>query len=149
MSTEGRITEDIKTAMREHDDFVLTTLRMLKSAIHNAAIAQRTKTLEEPDVVKTLMTQAKQRRDAMTAFTAGSRSDLADKEQRELGIIEKYLPKQLSPEEVKNIVQATITELGGQGHVFGAVMKAVMAKTAGQADGQAVSRAVKEALGGK
>lgn len=149
MSTEARITEDIKAAMREHDDFKLTTLRMLKSAIHNAAIAKRAKTLEEADVVKTLSTQAKQRRDASTAFIQGGRADLADKEQRELAIIELYLPKQMTEDEIRKIVQETIMALGDQATAIGPVMKAVMAKLAGQADGQIVSRVVKESMGGK
>ncbi len=147
MSTESGITNDIKTAMREHDDFTLTTLRMLKSAIHNAAIAKRAKELPEADVVKVLQAQAKQRREAAAAFTAGGRAELADKENCELSIIEKYLPQQLSADEIKKIVQEVVAASGEQGNNFGLVMKTVMAKVAGRSDGQTVSAVVKDTLG--
>jgi hypothetical protein len=147
MSTEANITNDIKTAMRGHDDFSLSTLRLLKSAIHNAAIAKRSKELPEADVMKVLMAQAKQRREAAVAFTAGHRPELADKENKELLIIEKYLPRQLSADEIKKIVQEVVDASGDEGKNFGLVMKTVMAKVAGRSDGQTVSRAVKETLG--
>ncbi|MFH1207069.1 MAG: GatB/YqeY domain-containing protein [Patescibacteria group bacterium] len=147
MSTESIITEDIKKAMRGQDGFSLSALRMLKSAIHNAAIAKRTKELPEADAVKVLQAQAKQRREASAAFTAGGRPELADKETKELRLIEKYLPQRLSAEEIKKIVQEAVAASGENEKNFGLVMKAAMAKVAGRSDGQTVSRAVQEALG--
>ncbi|MFA6552840.1 MAG: GatB/YqeY domain-containing protein [Patescibacteria group bacterium] len=147
MSTESNISEAVKKAMREHDEFSVTTLRMLMSAIHNVAIAKRVKELPETDVVKVLQAQAKQRREASVAFVAGGRPELADKENKELKIIEGYLPQQMASDEIRKIVQEIVAATGEHEKNFGQVMKAVMVKVAGRSDGQTVSKIVKETLG--
>ena len=119
---------------------------MALSDIHNQEI-QNKKALTDYQIVGVLGTAAKKHRDSIAQFQQGGRSDLAQREQAELRIIESYLPAQLPPEEVKKVVAAAVAELKPQGQKdFGKVMQTVMAKVKGQAPGTLVSQLVKEAL---
>ncbi len=139
-----KIDQDLRAAMTERDALTVSVLRMVKSALHNQQIALKKKELSEAEVLSVLQNQAKRRRESIEAFTKGERKELALKERHELEIIERYLPVQLSPEEIKKVVQSVISASAEKN--FGLVMRAAMAKLKGQADGALVSKTVKELL---
>lgn len=149
MTTSETIERDIRQALTGHDELMVSVLRLVKSELHNFAIAKKKKEekLTEEDVVTVLSAQAKQCKDSIAAYEQGDRPDLASREKKELEIIEKYLPEQLSDEEIKKVVQAIVESVGSGASNFGAVMGQAMARLKGKADGTAVSRIVKEALG--
>lgn len=147
-----KIQEDIKAAMREKDELRLSVLRMLAAAMHNREIEKRAKAgageLTEEEVLTTVRSEAKKRRDAIAEFTKGARADLVEKESAELKILEAYLPQKLSDEEIEKIVQEVIA---GAGEIsakdFGRVMGEAMRRVKGQADGERVSMLVRRELG--
>jgi len=144
-----QISSDLKDAMKNKDALKVSVLRMMISAFNNEAInlMKKDQGLSDDEAIKVLKREVKKRKDSIEQYNIGGRRELADKEKSEIDIIQKYLPKELSEEELKKIVAEVIAEMGevtpGQ---FGIVMKAVMAKTAGAADGAVVSRIVKENL---
>lgn len=138
------ITEDMKNAMRAKDMLTLNTVRYIMSAIKNWEIDNGLPTDE--DVVKVIAKEVKQMKDAITEFTAGGRMDLVDEENKKIAVLQKYLPKQLSPEELEKTVKEVMAELGESD--FGKTMKAVMAKVQGQADGGSVSAMIKKLMNG-
>ena len=138
-----QITADLKQAMLAKDAVRLGTLRMLKSAIEYHKIASKQEQLTDADIVAVIKKQIKQRQDSIEGFEKGGRTDLAEKETAELAILKSYLPAELSPAQIEEIVQATITELGATSKAdMGKVMKAVQAKLAGRADNKLVSQIV-------
>ncbi len=145
-----QITKDMTAAMKAKDELRLSTLRMIKSAIKNREIDKR-QPLTDPEVMQVLATQIKQREDAVTQFQQGGRQELADKERKEITIINAYLPQALSAGEVEATVRAAIQETGASSAKdMGTVMKASMAKfqAANQrVDGKLVSETVKRLLG--
>lgn len=149
----ARIGKDIIAAMRAKDEHVLTTLRMVKSALKNKEIDKRAP-LTDAEAEQVLVTMVKQRRDSIEQFTKGNRMDLVEKEAAEIPIIESYLPKSASPEDIRSNIEAVIAEMSAAGsrptpRDMGGVMKAVQAKfqAAGlRADGKLVSEQVKAAL---
>ncbi|MDP3920833.1 MAG: GatB/YqeY domain-containing protein [Candidatus Omnitrophota bacterium] len=147
MSLEERLANDLTAAMRAKDADKLTTLRMLKAAITNTKIEQKKETFQDVDLLPIIQKQAKQRRESLESFEAAGRTDLAEKEKRELEILEAYLPKQLSDDEIKSIVVAAISVAGAtsKGDIA-AVMKEVMPKVKGKADGKRVNQIVLEQL---
>lgn len=145
----NKINSDLKEAMKKKDTEKLSVLRMLISAFNNEAIELKKKDmgLNKEEETRVLKREAKKRKDSIQQFTAGNRPELAAKEQRELKILNEYLPAEMSEEELKKIVAVVVTEMGEVApSQFGMVMKNVMAKTAGQADGGMVSKIVKEIL---
>ncbi|MBI5037755.1 MAG: GatB/YqeY domain-containing protein [Candidatus Kerfeldbacteria bacterium] len=146
MTITERIDADLKQAMLKKEAKRLSVLRMLKSAIHNRAIADRVKELSDDQVAKVLKTESKKRKDSIEAYTTGGRRDLAQQESDEVDIIKEYLPAELDESAVQAIVDTVVGELG-TGAAFGAVMKEVMARSAGQADGKLVSSLVKKKIG--
>lgn len=148
-----KLTEDIGASMKskeEGSDLRTQTLRMIKSAVKNAEIAKRGKgDLTEEDIVSILSTMVKQRRESMEQYTAANRQDLADKEGREIGIIQEYLPKQLSPEELDAVIRQAIQGAGVTSmKEMGKLMKELMPKVKGKADGKEVNERIKSILGG-
>ena len=140
MSLQERIQQEIKAAMLARDADKLGTLRLLKSALGYAQIEKKTDSLPDADVMAIIQREVKKRRDSAEQFTTGGRPELADKELKEIVVLETFLPKQLSPEELEQIVQAAIQEAGATSKKdMGAVMKAVQAKVAGRADGKTIS----------
>ncbi|GAB3961151.1 GatB/YqeY domain-containing protein [Micromonospora vulcania] len=120
---------------------------MLKAALQNEAIHQGVKDLTPDDEVTVISRELKQRRDSLAEFDKAGRSDLSDKVRSEIVIVEDYAPKQLTPEELENIVKATIEEVGASSKAdFGKVMSAIMPKVKGKADGGAVNQFVKKYL---
>src|SRR5579862_7975304 len=145
MTFQERIDSDIKEAMKAREAGRLGVLRMLKSSLKNAAIEKHGATgqLDDADAMAVLRKQAKQRQDSIEGFEKGGRPELAAKEKEELEILNQYLPRQLSPEEISALVKGAITESGATGKAqMGAVMKIVQAKAAGRADGKTLSQEV-------
>lgn len=139
------IEQNLKEALVKRDALTVSVLRLLKSALHNEAIARK-KDLTEEEVMAVLKTQAKKRKESIEAYTQAGRTEQAEQEKAELAIIQEYLPGQMGEDAIKSIVQETIRDMGDSASNFGAVMGAVMKKTKGQADGSTVSRIVKESL---
>ncbi len=148
MTLEEKIMEELKTAMRAKDEAALRTLRAIKAAI----IIEKTSegaggAISEATETKMLQKLAKQRRDSLDIFEKQGREDLAVKEREELAIIEKFLPKQMSAEELTTIVKAIIEQVGAKSPAdMGKVMGVASKQLAGQADGKAISETVKQLL---
>ncbi len=148
MSLAEILSDDLKKALKAGQKDVLSVIRMIKAAVKNKEI-EKGDALSDEEIHGVLMTLAKQRKDSIEQFSKGGRQDLAEIEARELSIIQSYLPKQISKEEVEEIIKNTVTESNANGPKdMGKVMKAVMAKVKGRADGRLVSELVKETLSG-
>ena len=142
-----RIDADLKDAMRSKNELTLSVLRMLKSAVKYKEVEPGATALDDAGIQKVIATLIKQRRDSIQQFNDAGRPELAQKEEQEIGVLQSYLPQQLSPQELEQLVQAAVSESGAQGPKdMGLVMKAVGPKVAGRAEGKAVSEAVKAAL---
>jgi len=148
MSLKDQITEDMKTAMRAKDSERLGTIRLLLAALKQKEVDERV-VLDDAAVVAIVDKLVKQRKDSVTAFTQGGRTDLADKEAAEIKVLEVYLPQRMSADEVAVEVNAIVAELGAKGPGdMGKVMGVVKTRLAGKADMGQVSAAVKAALSG-
>jgi len=139
---------DLKTAMLAKDEKALRSLRAIKAAILLAKTSEGAGgELKEDDEIKLLQKLVKQRRDSLEIFQQQNRTDLAQKEKEEIEIIEKFLPKQLSADEIRSEVAAIISEVGASSPAdMGKVMGAATKKLAGKADGKTISALVKELL---
>lgn len=148
MSLEQTINTDLKTAMLAKDEVGLRSLRAIKAAILLAKTAEGAKeTISEDDEVKLLQKLAKQRKDSLEIFDKQNRPDLAQKEREELAIIEKYLPAQMSAEELKEKIAAIIVSTGASSPAdMGKVMGVATKQLTGKADGKTISSIVKELL---
>jgi len=148
MELKAEIQEAVKQSMKSGDRVTLSTLRLLLSAVHNEEIRVR-KELSEEDIQRTITTLCKQRTEAIDLYRKGGREDLAQKEEAEFAVLKRYLPEQLTDEEVKNLIQVCIAEAGAQGvQDLGKVMKLVMPKVAGRSDGKRVNDLAKGLLSG-
>jgi uncharacterized protein YqeY len=147
MSLRQRFDDDLKIAMKARDQLRMDVIRMVKAAILNKEIELK-KDIDDADLSRIMTTLLKQRRESVQLFQQGNRNDLADKELKEIAILEAYLPKALSTDELTTIVVATIQEIGATTpKEMGLVMKAVMAKLVGQTvDGKILSELVKAKL---
>jgi uncharacterized protein YqeY len=146
MSLKDQITEDMKVAMRAKDAPRLLTIRGLLAACKQREVDERI-VLDDAAVIGIIDKLVKQRKDSITQFAAGNRPDLVEKETAELQVLEGYLPKRLSADEIAAEVGAIVTELGAKGPGdMGKVMGAVKTRLAGKADMGLVSAAVKKAL---
>jgi uncharacterized protein YqeY len=148
MSLEQKIMGDLKTAMLAKDEKALRSLRAIKAAILLAKTSEGAGgELKEDDEIKLLQKLVKQRKDSLEIYQQQNRADLAQKEQEEIEIIEKFLPKQLSADELKTELSAIITEVGAASPAdIGKVMGVATKKFAGKADGKTISALVKELL---
>lgn len=147
MALADQLQQEIKSAMLAKDAERLNALRMLKSAIGYVQIEKKTDALSDAEFIAVVQREVKKRRDSVEQFTAGGRADLATKENAEIAVLETFLPKQLSAEELEALVRATIQEVGATDKKqMGAVMKAVQAKVAGRADGKTISGIVGKLL---
>ncbi len=146
LSLSEQIMSDMKEAMKARDKVRLNTVRMIKSALMNEKIkAGHDLTAEEELTV--LSREKKQREESIDEFTKADRKDLADETKQELAIVESYLPKQMTEEELNQAVSSAIAEVNAQGKSdFGKVMKVLMPKIKGKADGKAASNAVRKQL---
>ena len=142
-----RIDADLKDAMRSKNELITSVLRMLKSAVKYKEVEPGASALDDAGIEKVIAGLIKQRRDSIDQFTSGGRADLAEKEEAEISVLQKYLPQQLTAEELTAEVQAAITAVGAKGPKdMGAVMKHVNPKVQGRAEGKAVSEEVKAQL---
>ena len=148
MTLEQKIMEELKTAMKAKDEAALRTLRAIKAAIIIEKTAEGAHgDINEATEVKMLQKLAKQRRDSLDIFVKQSREDLAAKEREELAIIEKFLPAQMSQEELHAAVKAIIEQVGATSPAdMGKVMGVASKQLAGKTDGKAISEAVKQLL---
>jgi hypothetical protein len=148
MTLSQRIDSDLKEAMRAKDTTRLSVLRMLKSALKYGAIAKSAEAeLSDAEGAQVIRKQVKQRQDSIESFEKGGRTELAEKEREELSILNAYLPRTMSAEEVAKAVQETIAEIGATSKAqMGAVMKALQAKVAGRVDGKTLSAEVSRQL---
>jgi uncharacterized protein YqeY len=151
MSLEQKIMGDLKTAMLAKDEKALRSLRAIKAAILLAKTSEGAGgELKEDDEIKLLQKLVKQRKDSLEIFQQQNRTDLAQKEKEEIEIIEKFLPKQFSADELRSEVAKVISEVGASTPAdMGKVMGAATKKLAGKADGKTISALVKELLSGK
>ena len=147
MSLNNRLSDDLKVAMKARDQLRMDAIRMVMAALQNKEFELK-KELDEAEMSRVLLTLVKQRKEAAELYQKGKREDLADKELKEITIIEGYLPKALSQEEIIQIVEGVIRESGPVTMKdMGKVMKTVMAKLAGQAvDGKQLSDLVRSRL---
>jgi uncharacterized protein YqeY len=155
MSLMDTIAEDLKSAMKSRAQERLDTLRMARSKMLEAEVNLRAEMgrdykLEDHEAIKVLASYAKQRRDSIESFRAAGREDLAAREEAELAIIQEYLPKQMSEDDVRRIAREAIAAAGAASpRDMGAVMKLVMPRVKGAADGKLVNRIVNELLSGR
>jgi len=149
MSLSEQIVADLTTAMKAQDAGRTSTLRMVKAAMMNRKI-EKGSDLDDEEVQKLLRSLVKQRRDSIEQYEKAGRQELVDKEQSEIDVIETYLPKAASPEEIEQAVAAVVAETGATSiKDMGKVMKAAQAALAGKnADGRLVSEVVKAKLAG-
>jgi uncharacterized protein YqeY len=148
MSLEQKVMTDLKTAMLAKDEKALRSLRAIKAAILLAKTSEGAGgDLKEEDEVKLLQKLLKSRKDSLEIYNAQSRRDLAVKEEEEIAIIEKYLPAQMSQEELKTILQKIISDTGASSPAdMGKVMGVATKQLAGKTDGKSISTMVKELL---
>ena len=149
MSTlKDRITEDMKTAMRAAEKDRLGTIRMLQAAIKQREVDERI-TLDDTQVLVVLEKMVKQRKESIAQFEQGGRKDLADKERREIELLQAYMPAQLSDSELDALIRDAVAATGAASiKDMGKVMGVVKSKAAGRADMAAVGARVKAVLGG-
>ncbi|MBI4689561.1 MAG: GatB/YqeY domain-containing protein [Nitrospirae bacterium] len=146
-----KINEDLIASMKgkaEGSELRISTLRMMKSAVKNAEIAKRGKgDLTDEDIIGVLSGMVKQRKESVEQYQKADRPSLAEKENKEINIIQEYLPEQLTTEELNEIIKSTIRETGVTGmKEIGRLMKELMPKVKGRADGKVVSTRIKEIL---
>ena len=150
MSLKDRITEDIKAAMKAKEKVRLETVRNIKKVILEEEVNAREagkESLTETQEMDLLARLAKQRRDSIKQYTQAGRQELADQEAAELAIIEGYLPKQLSDDEISQIIDEVIVQVGASSAKdMGKVMGPVMQQLRGKADGKKVQEIVKTKL---
>jgi uncharacterized protein len=148
MQLKAEIQESIKSAMRSGDKITLESLRLTLAAIKNEEIKSR-RELTADEIQRTIGTLCKQRSESIEMFRKGGRSDLVEKEQAELKVLQRFLPEPLSDEEIIAAIRITIRESGARGlQDLGRVMKEVMPKVSGRSDGKRVNELAREILRG-
>ncbi|AZB43675.1 GatB/YqeY domain-containing protein [Bacillus sp. FJAT-42376] len=147
MSLLDRLNQDMKQAMRSKDKDRLTVIRMVKASLQNEAIKLNKSELSEDEELTILSRELKQRKDSLQEFKNADRSDLVDKLQAEIVIVNEYMPEQLSDEELLTIINQAIEETGTSSKAeMGKVMAAIMPKVKGKADGSLVNKLVQQQL---
>ena len=146
MSLKIQLTEDMKTAMRAKDQVSLSTIRLINAAIKQFEVDERTEA-DDAKIISILTKMVKQRKDSAKIYTEAGRQDLADKENAEIKILNRYLPQMMSAEEIKTVVEAAIAETGASGMAdMGKVMGVLKTRLAGKADMGEVNKILKAAL---
>ncbi|HFC8490690.1 TPA: GatB/YqeY domain-containing protein [Neisseria subflava] len=146
MSLKTQLTEDMKTAMRAKDQVSLSTIRLINAAIKQFEVDERTEA-DDAKVISILTKMVKQRKDSAKIYTEAGRQDLADKENAEIEILNRYLPQMMSAEEIKTAVEAAVAETGASGIAdMGKVMGVLKTRLAGKADMGEVNKVLKAAL---
>ena len=146
MSMKSTLVEDMKQAMRDKDVLKRDVIRYLRSEIRNQEIRDQ-KELDDPGVIQVLSRQVQQRRDSIQAYSDAGRQDLVDKEESELSVIMAYLPQQMTSDEITDLVQRVVAEVGASGPAdMGKVMGAIMPQVRGKAEGREVNAIVQQTL---
>jgi len=146
MSLEERLFEEMKQAMKSNDKLRLSTIRMIRSALKNKEIELRKK-LEDEEAAKVIQAMVRKGEESVEQFQRGGRTDLVDKEKKEIEILKSFLPQPLSQEEILQIIDQSIQETQASSPKdIGKVMKSVMPKIGGKADGKLINQLVKERL---
>lgn len=146
MSLTEELDKALKEALKSKDELRVSVIRMIKASLKNKSI-EKMAPLSEDDEIAVLSSLSKQRRESIEQFTSAGRVDLAEREKKELEIIQSYLPKQLSPDEIDEIILSAIKECQASSQSdIGKVMKIVAPKIKGVADGRLVSERVRELL---
>jgi uncharacterized protein YqeY len=147
MSLEERISQDYVQAMKARDSFTSSVLSFLRAQIKNVKVDKRLENVPDEEVIAVIKKQAKQRQDSITQFKAGGRTDLSDKEEKELEVLKKYLPAEMSSDQLKAVIEEVVSSTKAASiKDMGRVMKEVLGRLAGQADNQTVSALVREHL---
>lgn len=147
MGLKEEIMEDFKSAMKEKDKEKLSTLKLIKSSLRNKEIEEGGE-LDEADIRSLLAKEAKQREESIEQYEDGNREDLAEKERKELELIQSYLPEPLADDELEELVDEIIEETGAQNMSdMGQVMGKIMPEVRGRADGSKVQELVQGKLG--
>lgn len=147
MSLTERINQDVKQAMKARDKETLKVIRMIKSALQMEQL-KHSESLNEEEEITIIVRELKQRKDSLAEFEKAERHDLVEEVTAEIEVVERYLPKQLSEEEIEVEVQKVMDELGATSSAdFGKVMGKAMANLKGQADGNLVKQVTKKLLG--
>lgn len=142
-----KIENDLKEALKLGDTLKLSTLRMLKAALSNYLIEKKKKSADDAEIQTLIQKQIKMRDDAIEGCKKAGRQDLLDKETREKSILQSYVPKPLSPQELEGVVRSVISEKGAKSRAdIGLVMKEALSRCAGRADGKAVQAAALKLL---
>jgi len=146
LSLEEVIFNDMKKALKENEKLKLSTLRLIRAAIKNAEISKKDK-LTEDEVIGIVNNNLKKLEESLDMFTKGQRPELAEKAKKEIEIVKKYLPKQLSEEEVEKIVRETIIKFGFKSlQDIGPAMREIISQLKGKADGKMVNKMVRDLL---
>ena len=146
LSLEEIIFNDMKKALKENEKLKLSTLRLIRAAIKNAEISKKDK-LTEDEVIRIVNRNLKKLEESLDMFTKGQRPELAEKAKKEIEIVKKYLPEQLSEEEVEKIVKETIAKFGFKGiQDIGPAMREIIPQLKGKADGKMVNKMVRDLL---
>jgi uncharacterized protein YqeY len=146
MSLEERLMDEMKQAMKTNDKLRLSTIRMIRTAVKNKEIEQRKK-LDDDSVMRVIQGMVRRGEESVEQFKLGGRTDLVEKETKEIEILKSYLPKALSQEEILKIIDQTIEETQASSlKDLGKVMKSVMPKLGGRAEGALINQLVKERL---
>ncbi len=149
MALKEQLDQDMKAAMRDKDALKLSVVRLLKSAIKYREI-ELMKPLDDAGVLQVISSEVKRRRDSVEQYRAGNRQDLVDKEEAEIAVLQGWLPKQLTADELKARIDEVVKAVGAAGPKdMGKVMKALQPEVQGKAEGKAVSELVKAKLAGK
>ena len=144
---EEKILNDYKEAMKAKDTLKTSVISFLRAEMINLSTAKKKNKLDDPEVITVIKKQIKQRQDSIEQFTKGARLDMAEKEKKEMEMLKGYLPPELSPDEIKKIIEEAIILTSAAGMKdMGRLMKEVNAKIASQADGKLVSDLVRERL---
>ncbi|MBU1091611.1 GatB/YqeY domain-containing protein [Patescibacteria group bacterium] len=149
MDLKEKIQKDMITALKSKEEIKSSTLRMLLAAINNGEIGARKKDegLSKEEIQKIIKSETKKRRDSIEAYEKANRTDLAEKEKKELSFLKEYLPEEISDKEIEKITGEAIADTGAHSmQDFGSVMKEIVKRTGGQADGKKVSEIVKKLL---
>ena len=143
-----RLHADLNAAMKARDEVTTATLRMALTAVTNEEVSGKTaRELTDDEVLRVLGREAKKRKEAAEAFAGAGRAELAEREQAEGAVLDRYLPAQLGDEELADLVAAAVAEAGATSpRDMGAVMKLVQPRVAGRADGKRVSDEVRRRL---
>jgi len=141
-----KLAEDLQNAMKQREAVKTSTLRLLISAIRNKEIEKK-KSFADGDVLEVIQAEAKSRKESIDQYTQAGRKDLADKEAAERTVLQAYLPEPMSEQQLRELVQATLQEVGAKGpQDMGKIMSVLMPKIKGRADGRQAQQVIQQIL---